>query len=321
MMCWMVLSAGPRSRSHSTRLAMGAAVVGALAVLALSVLLNWPFGDGATPEISDAQPGTCLDWSRSDASDTHQVTCDRPHLFEVTGTASVRPEFGDGAAFPNTEQWQQLKQQRCTSASRGFLHGRLDPHGRFSVGAFTPGADAWERGDRTLHCGLQEPGASGRLYQFTGAAAAIDQSNTYPTGTCLGISGTSVTDPTDCARAHSVEVTGVVNLGVPFHDRYPAEQDQDTFLASKCTALTDQYAGGPMTAKAKGLTVYWDTLVRESWDAGSRQVNCKVSAQLPDNSGLAPVTGSITGPVQIGRQPALEQPSDARPGEPAASSR
>ncbi|WP_223839709.1 septum formation family protein [Saccharopolyspora pogona] len=310
---------------------MISAAIGALLILVVSAVLNWPTGGGpgvggrgvggsgqigsapAPEAVFDAKAGDCLNWNDPDAGDIRNVTCAEPHLFQVTGSSELRGEFGDTAPFPDTEQWQQIKQQRCTDVSKGFLSNQFDPHGRFSVGAFTPSEDGWADGDRTLHCGIQQPGPSGKLYPITGSAAQMDQSNVYPVGRCLGINGTAVWDPVDCARPHSVEITGQVDLGEQFPGGYPSETDQDGFLATKCAELTDNFAGGPTVAKDKGLVPYWDTLAPESWDAGSRQVNCKVSAQLPDGSGLAPVTGSVKGEVQVGKEPA---PKDAAPNEP-----
>ncbi|MCI2418660.1 septum formation family protein [Saccharopolyspora sp. K220] len=303
-------------------------------ILVISAVLNWPTGGetgvggpgqiGSAPAprvVFEAEPGTCLNWTEPDAADISQVTCAERHLFEVTGTADLRDEFGGNVPFPSTEQWQQIKQQRCIQVSNQFLANRFDPHGRFSVGAFTPSEDGWANGDRVLHCGLQQPGPSGKLYPITGSAAQLDQSNTYPAGRCLGINGTAVWDPVDCARPHAVEITGVVNLGEQFPGGFPAEADQDGFLATRCADLTAQYAGGPTVAKDKGLVTYWDTLTQESWDAGSRQVNCKVSAQLPDGSGLAPVTGGVKGQVQVGTAPAPHGTVPVEPGVPATEPR
>ncbi|MER7010572.1 septum formation family protein [Saccharopolyspora sp. NPDC000359] len=327
----------PQSSSRkkpNTRLVMICAVLGALLVLVVSALLNWPSGGtsqsgrpnqlGSAPlprEVFTAPPGSCLNWAEPGAADIRKVTCAEPHLFEVTGTADLRPQFGDDAPFPGTEQWQQIKQERCVEVSTGFLSGRFDPNGRFSVGAFTPSEDGWADGDRTLHCGLQQPGPSGKLYPITGSASTTDQSNVYPEGRCLGINGTAVWDPVDCARPHSVEITGVVDLGDQFPGGYPAEQDQDGFLFGRCEELTAGYAGSPTAARDKGLVVYWDTLPQESWDAGSRQVNCKVSAQLPDGSGLAPVTGSVKGDVWVGKEPAPRLTAPGEPGAPATAPR
>ncbi|MDA3630927.1 septum formation family protein [Saccharopolyspora oryzae] len=321
----------PSRNKPNTRLVMICAVIGALLVLVVSALLNWPTGtrsagpdqQGSSPApkvVFSAPPGSCLSWAEADASDIRQVTCDEPHLFEVTGTADLRPQFDDKAPFPGTEQWQQIKQERCVEVSTGFLSGRFDPNGRFSVGAFTPSEEGWADGDRTLHCGLQQPGPSGKLYPIKGSASTTDQSNIYSEGRCLGINGTAVWDPVDCAKPHAVEITGVVNLGEEFPGGWPAEKDQDPFLFTRCGELTGRFAGDPNAAKDKGLVIYWDTLSEESWNAGSRQVNCKVSAQLPDGSGLAPVTGSIKGDVRVGKEPA-PQIAAGQPGAPATEPR
>ena len=54
----------------------------------------------------------------------------------------------------------------------------------------------------------------------------------------------------------------------------------------------------------KRLIVFSETLRPESWDAGSRRVDCRLGAFLPDRSGFAPVTGSVRGEVLIGAEPA-----------------
>ncbi len=306
------------------------AALGALVVLIVSAVL-WPSerngsgvgasgNAGAMPapvQVFDAKAGTCLNWTEPDASDTRQVTCREPHLFEVSGKADLRADFGATAPFPDTEQWQQLKLQRCTPVSAAFLHQRFDPEGRFSVGAFTPSEQGWAGGDRTLHCGVQQPGSSGKLYRVQGPVSKLDQSDTYPAGRCLGISGTDVADPVDCAQPHSVEVTGRIDLAERFPAGYPPESEQDGYLSTRCEELTAQYAGSPAAAADKGLVTYWDTLEQPSWDAGSRQVNCKVSAQLPSGDGLAPITGSVKGEVEVADEPAPTDPTPIDPAVPA----
>lgn len=312
----------------NTTLVMVAAAIGALLILTVSILLNWPMesgkvggpagvGEAPAPKVVfETRAGECLHWTEPDAADIRKVTCDEPHLFEVSGPYDLR-EFPPNAPFPSTQQWQEIKQQRCIEVSDQYLGGRFDKEGRFTVGAFTPSQEGWAEGDRTLHCGLQQPGPSGKLFPITGQAAKMDQSNVYPAGRCLGINGTQVWDPVDCARPHAVELSGVINLADQFQGNFPSEGEQDGFLDTKCEELTSAYAGGPTVAEDKGLIVYWDTLSEQSWAAGSRQVNCKLSAQLPDGSGLAPVTGSVKGQVQVGRSPAGQQSTPTEPGAPA----
>ncbi len=326
---------GNRRKKPHTWLLMVMAALGGGLVLLISALLNTPTGGGgsgiggpgrqgsspATPPVFQAKAGSCLHWTEPDAADIRQVKCGERHLFEVTGQADLNAEFGPNTPYPSGEQWQQLKQQRCTEVSTRYLGGKLDPNGRFAVGAFTPSQQGWDSGDRTLHCGLQQPGPSGKLYAIKGQVAKQDQSNTYEVGRCLGINGTEVWDPVDCAQPHSVEITGLVDLGRQFPGGFPGEDEQDGFLATRCTELTAQYAGSPSAVADKKLVSYWDTLPQESWDAGSRQVNCKASAQLPDGSGLAPVTGSVKGEVQVGTEPAPQDAAPIEPGVPATGER
>lgn len=327
------MSSSKQSSRRTPTVMMLAAALGALVILVVSMVLNWPMGSGATsgsgqfgsapaPEVAfETHPGECLNWTEPDASDISKVTCGERHLFEAAGSFDLTKEFGRQAPYPDAQQWQQLKQQRCAEVTNQYLQGKLDPHGRFSVGAFTPSKDGWDNGDRTLHCGLQQPGPSGKLFPTEGSATQIDQSDVYPAGRCLGINGTEIWDPVDCAQEHGVEISGIVNLADQFKAGYPTEGDQDGFLAAKCQELTAAYAGGPTTAKDKGLVVFWDTKTPESWNAGSRQVNCKLGALLPDGSGLAPVTGSVKGTVRIANRPAAKLSTPTEPGAPATAPR
>lgn len=323
-----------RRRRPNTWLVMVMAAIGGALVLLISALLNTPTGGGgsgiggpgkqgaspASPAAAAAGAGSCLQWTKADATDIREVKCAQRHLFEATGKADLRAEFPKTAPYPSAETWQQLKQDRCTQVSAQFLRGKLDPNGRFAVGAFTPSEQGWKAGDRALHCGVQQPGPSGKLFAITGHAADQDQSNVYDVGTCLGVNGTSVWDPVDCAQPHSVEITGQVDLRQQFGG-FPGEQAQDGFLATRCGALTAEYAGSPTAVADKKLVPYWDTLPQESWDSGSRQVNCKASAQLSDGSGLAPVTGSVKGEVEVGTEPAPQDTAPIQPGVPATGDR
>lgn len=305
---------------------MISAACGAAVILVVSMVTNWSEPGGgvvagargtgsstttAPPPVFEAKSGTCLNWTESNATDARQLNCSDPHLFEVTGTVELGPELGPNAPYPTTEQWMQIKQQRCTEVAVRYLKGDFDEEGRFIVGAFPPPQESWANGDRTLHCGLQRPGPAGELLRFSGSVRDLDQSDVYDIGTCLGISGAAMSGPTSCAEPHSVEVTGIVDLGKEFSAGYPPSAKQDPFLATKCNELTAKYAGSPTAAKDKKLTVYWDTLSKQSWEAGSRKVDCKVSALLPDDAGFAPVTGSIAGQVQIGTEPAPTDSSAA----------
>ena len=308
-----------RPRSLSIQRIAAGAVLGALLALLLATLLgggvrgsgtgllaeNRDGGSDTTGAASfEAPAGSCLTWTRGDASDAERVSCEEPHLFEVTGVVDLAPEFGRTAAFPVDETWRTLVAERCTPLSTQFLGGRFDPFGRLSVGAIKPSEGSWRSGDRALRCGLQAVGRSGVLYPSTGSAATQDQSNIHAPGTCLGLDGVGVGDPVDCAQPHAVEVVGVVDLGPGFPGGYPDEVAQDRLLSDECNRLAAEYAGGPQVVGEKRLIVFSETMRPESWEAGSRRVDCRLGAFLPDRSGFAPVTGSVRGEVQIGAEPA-----------------
>jgi hypothetical protein len=273
---------------------------------------------------------TCLTWQQPDAADARQVNCAQPHLFEVTGTLDLL-DFDAQAAFPDPERWQQLVTERCAQRTTQALADRFDPFGRFTVGAIKPSEAGWLHGDRTLRCGVQTAGRTGMLFATTGSVLQQDQSDVHVAGTCLGNDGKAVGDPVDCAGPHAVEVVGVVDLKGAFPESYPDEAAQDGVLDVECARLAATYAGGPGVVGQKGLTVFWETLRQESWAAGSTRVDCRLGAFLPDRSGFAPVTGSVQGPVQIGKEPAPAAPTNpgpspitlpavidaARPGPPA----
>ncbi|HKR49926.1 MAG TPA: septum formation family protein [Pseudonocardiaceae bacterium] len=311
-----------RRSSRSIRLIAAGAVLGALTALATvtvparpGALLTVVAPDPVT-EIS-VQPlrapvHTCLTWQKPDASDASQVLCTQPHLFEVTGTLDL-DDFDTQAAFPDPQHWQQLVTERCTQRTTAALADRFDPFGRFTVGAIKPSEAGWLRGDRMLRCGVQTAGRTGTLFPSTGSVLQQDQSDVHPAGVCLGNDGKAVGDPVDCADPHAVELVGVVDLKGAFPDGYPDEAAQDRVLNTECIRLAKDFAGGPAVAANKGLTLFWETLQAESWQAGSTRVDCRLGAFLPDRSGFAPVTGSVKGPVQVGKQPAPPAPRTTGP--------
>jgi hypothetical protein len=260
-----------------------------------------------------ATPGTCLNWTRADASDTHAVDCSQAHLFEQAGTVFL----ADQTELPDDGRWRQLVRERCDPVVKQYLGGRFDPDGRFRIGALKPSPAKWDQGDRELRCGLQSASRSGALYPMAGRAVEQDQAAVHQPGTCLGIDGRTIGDPVDCAGPHAVEAVGIVDLAKRFDDEFPAVDAQDEFLQTECTKIATAYAGGDDVIGEKKLTVYWDNLTEDSWTAGTRRVNCNLAALLPDRSGFAPVTGSVRGPVTVGDTPAPPATGTPEPGVPA----
>jgi putative regulator of septum formation len=291
------------SRTLSTRLVMAGAFVGALLVLGLSVVFSWPVkvSTGAASDdpaanfaaAFDAPTGSCLNW-RPDGTDMRKVSCDVPHLFEVTGDVDISAEHGANAPSPTVEAWREIAKQKCTTGATEYLGGKLDPFGKFSVGALKPSDEQWKSGDRKLRCGLQRAGPAGKvLVPTTGPATKQDQSDVYDAGTCLALTDKTVGDPTDCVNAHAYEIVAVIDLAETFKDGvFPAEDKQQNSLADLCGKASAEYTGGVNLAEKK-LSLTWDTRKQESWNAGSHKAQCKVGSSLPDGSGLAPVSGSI----------------------------
>jgi hypothetical protein len=248
----------------------------------------------------DAPPGSCLDWSKQDFSDMHKVACTAPHLFELSASVDLSGTFPKNAPFPDQNQWRDAVAKRCTQPTTDYLNAQFDPFGKFSIGPLLPSQDSWRAGDRTMRCGLQSVTPSGKLLPITGTVVSQDQSEIHPVGTCLGIRNKAPWDPVaNCSMQHSYEIVGIVDMGPQFPDVFPTDVQQANFLNTECTKLATAYAGGPDVWKAKNLTLTWDTRKQESWLAGSHKVNCEVGATVSDQSGLAPVTGSVKGDVKI----------------------
>lgn len=278
---------------------MFGAFTGAMIILIGTTVFSWQLGafGNQVPQL-DTPPGTCMNWPKEDTSAMSKVSCEQDHLFEVAGTQDLAADHDRRAAFPDKDQWKQLVNKKCTEMSVQYLAGKLDPEGRYSVGAILPSEPNWKLGDRALRCGIQVASSSGKLYPTKDSAKTQDQSNVHPTGVCLGIA-LNFTDIVDCAQPHSAEVIGTIDLGAQFPDFAPAEQ-QDNKLNQLCNDLAKAYAPG-LDISGNKLTVYWDNRKEESWKAGSKKVDCKIGAK--DEVGIVPVVGSVKGQFSKQQQP------------------
>lgn len=292
---------GSTGSAMRTRLVMAGAFIGALAVLSMSMLFSWPVtvsgqADTAADEAAaafDSPSGTCLDWPHDAPQNMRRVPCEQPHTFEVASNVEIGGDYGAKSPPPADADWQQIVTDRCTSVGAEYLGGKLDPFGKYTVGALKPTVEQWRNGDRKLRCGLQRVSPSGkRLLPTTGAAAEQDQSNVHDPGTCFALVKGKVGDPVDCAGVHAYEVVGIVDLGKVFDPKsYPAEAAQLEKLIDLCPPVANKYTGNA-DLKAHQLSLYPDTLKKESWVAGSHRVNCKVGAR-ESNGQLRPVRGSV----------------------------
>lgn len=321
---WRAGSRGFRDtgRARNTRLVMAGAFVGALLVLALATLFSWQLGENiqsAAERAFAAPKGACLALTTGNAKDIQRVPCGRKHEFELIGAVRLN-DRGEDAPRPGAAEWDQITKQSCTPKAEQYLGGKLDPFGRFSVGALTPSEQQWQGGERSLRCALQHVGSSGMPLPMVGAARDADQSDVHEPGTCLGItSDYSVGDPVSCDKRHAYEIIGNVDLGARFTDGYPSEAKQSDKLPDLCNAVLTKYHGSPKLTK--GLVLTWDTRKQASWDAGSKRVDCKVAGKLSKGADrLQSITGSIAG-APNGQAGGAAQPSQkSKPGKPAHSS-
>jgi hypothetical protein len=291
----------PSDAAAKTRLMMAGAFAGALLLLCTSILFSWPVqagrGGAASQEEEraiafDSPAGTCLQWTPPEGADMRRIDCAQSHMFEVTSNVDISADFGDKAPQPDTARWQEIAVEKCTPGAVTYLGGMLDPFGRFTVNALKPTNEQWNDGDRKVRCGLQRTTPAGTLLATTGSAERQDQSKIHDPGTCLALVGQEIGDPVNCHDPHAFEIVGNVDLGAAFPADYPTVEAQTERASDLCTEITNAYTGGA-DLKAKGLTPYPDTLKPESWAAGSRKVDCRVGARLPDGSGLAPVNGTV----------------------------
>jgi hypothetical protein len=308
-----------------TRLVMVGALVGALALLALSMVFSWPVAVGGAASSSadeaaaafDSPRGTCLDWPAENPRAMRRLDCAQPHLFEVTSNVEIASDYPPSAPPPDEKTWQEIANAKCTDGVAAYLGGKLDPFGKYTVSALKPTDEQWRAGDRKLRCGVHRVTALGSRLRTTGSAAKQDQSNIFDPGTCLALKDNASGDPIDCGTAHAYEIVGNVDLATAFPAEFAAVDAQQQKLAELCGAAAKEYSGG-IDLAAKQLIVTWDTLQEQSWAAGSRKVDCKVGALLPDGSGLAPVTGSVrtvapATPPPLATEP-TQPPSESIPG-------
>jgi hypothetical protein len=302
----------PRPRhTQRTRLLMAGAFLGALLAVSFSFVFSWPVDVGEQQQDQwtgtantasheeqvkrrafNAPVGSCLTWTEHNGSDMRVVSCEQPHFFEVTGVEDVSHAYPDGAPSPDLAQWREIAVEQCTAGAEDYLDKPLDPEGKLQVTALRPGEDDWGDGERELRCGLQWVAPGGAVQAIHGPAVLQEQSDVWDEGTCLALTGKTVGDPIDCAEPHSYEMIAVLDLSDEFGEDYPSEDDQMTWLDTECSKLADDYTG-ELDLAAEKLTLTWDIRSKESWEAGSYLVNCKVGARLEDGSGLAPVTGSV----------------------------
>lgn len=330
----------PTDSALRTRVLVAGIFLGALGAMSLSWVFSWVPESPRVIEQREVErqeeqivkqreeafrspPGSCLTWTKQDASDVHKVACDAEHLFEVVGIADISTEYGPKAPIPDTGGWRELTEKHCGELVEDYLDKPLDPEGKLTIGMLRPDNTQWDEGDRTLHCGLQWVGPGGGLQTLTEPAAEMNQSYVWEPGTCLGLVDKTVGDPVSCSEPHSYEIVGLVDLRDEF-DEFPSEEDQHEWLDPTCAEIVKKYTDGKDVAELAddGLVLTWDLRTKESWEAGSALVNCKVGAVLEDDSGLAPVQGSVKDEPEEKsgeKKPEEEKSGDGESGDTSGS--
>lgn len=278
---------------------------------------------GSTTQVasfSDADAGSCLNWTQDGAvtRDIVTVDCAQPHRFEVATREDLSQyptsEFGPDAPQPDLQRQQQLTAELCTAPTTTYLGGKLDPTGRYTISPILPPSEGWAAGDRTMLCGVMVTDADGTAQEVTGVAAGADQSRFSAVDTCVRAGEDTATE-VPCDQPHSWQVTKVVNLGDNFTGAWPPVADQNTWLNGVCqTAAVDYLGGGDAGDEAlyrSTLAPFWTTMSEDSWDAGSRTVNCALTKgrEEKDGGGFADLAGDARGAFTIDGNPPAEQPA------------
>ncbi|GGG79423.1 septum formation family protein [Corynebacterium pelargi] len=229
---------------------------------------------------STADMGSCLTWTDKDGtiSDFEQTDCAGPHRFEVSSRENLASypsaEFGADAPMPDLARQAQLREELCFNPTVAYLGGTFDLNGKYSIAPILPPQEAWERGDRTLLCGLQSTDAEGNVITTSGKAAEQDQSNVFAVGDCVATDAAGGAHTVECSAPHQLEITSVVDLQPVFPDRVPSQEDQDKHLRTVCTQAARDYLGGDDRLYESTLQPFWTTVPSSSWLAGSHSANC-----------------------------------------------
>ncbi|HIW96066.1 MAG TPA: septum formation family protein [Candidatus Corynebacterium gallistercoris] len=313
-----------RKRARSVSVALTAALCGGVGVGAFALVAP----EGSTPlapspekkgeaiedvSFTSAGTGDCVNWTpgaQGVNTGFTTVDCAAPHRFEVSAREDLAKyptsEFGPEANQPDLARQEQLTNELCAGPTLKYLEGKLDPEGRYSISPILPPQSAWAEGDRTMLCGVMVQDANGRSVETTGFAAQQDQARVFPADTCVRVDG-DVTNEVPCQEEHAWQVTSLVNLGERFPDSWPGVEQQNEYLNEVCTNAARDYLGGDDALYESTLTPFWNTLQQQSWDAGSRSVNCALTYGQPGGS-FATLNGDVRQGFTINGQPPAKQP-------------
>ena len=275
-----------------------------------------PTSEMDVASFTSAESGTCLTWDidpKGEISNFQSISCAEPHRFEVAAREDLSTyptsEFGPEAKRPDVTRQNALRDELCESSTLGYLNGKWDPAGKYDIASVLPPSNAWDKGDRTLLCGLQTTDETGVPQLSTGNVEAVDQAVVAKAGECRSIDDKQIMRTVDCAQPHQLETVSVVNLGERFPNGYPVGEELDTYLNETCTAAAEKYLGGEENLYQSTLQPFWGSVSEASWNGGTRSVNC--SLMHPNNGSFSVITGSATGgraALTIDGAPPAQQP-------------
>jgi hypothetical protein len=111
-----------------------------------------PAGYAVTPTLlAVLRRGDCLTWTPSAALTPVapvRVSCDQPHIDEVTRLVDLDPVF---TRWPGASTVAQAAQDRCAGALRDFA-GAIDAAPHHIVGTIYPSEPSWQDGARLVAC-------------------------------------------------------------------------------------------------------------------------------------------------------------------------
>lgn len=264
----------------------------------------------AGPDFAHAAKGSCLTWDEQgedgQIASLREVPCGEAHRFEVAGIIdlSMYPShhFATGANPLSDKQVESLRLGLCRPLVDSYLPQGLDPAGRFRVGILRPDVDAWNRGDRTLVCGVESTNPT--IPTFTGKVSKQDQSIAWETGSCVRVNPQQHYDvqKVKCSDPHMLEIVGTVSLTAKFGERLPSKKQQSSYSEKQCVALATSYMGGAEKLRLTTLTVVWSRVSLAGWNSGSRKVTCALAKANKD--GFATLSGSAKDSFTIdGKKP------------------
>lgn len=272
--------------------------------------------DKETAAFTSASRGDCLDWNLAEdlnVSDFRVVACSTPHAYEVAKKLQLTDfeeepgQYSKTAPYPTQDNLIALQNGVCRDTVTEYLGGKYDPQGRFITAPIIPSPSQWEKGDRTLMCGIQVVDENGATTHITGPAAGQDQARVFEPGRCVTVDENGSINQVPCTEDHVMESTGIINLRDHFGDRVPTDQEQNDLLAEQCVIRAQDYLGGDDNLYNSTLMPFWTSLPQESLNAGSRSVNCWL---VKDNAegGFATLNGHANESFTIDGQPPVAPP-------------